>query len=323
MISEIFILSPGGLKSGGSECLHQLCSKLNDLGYHAFMYYFGPVETRIQPDSFTNYNIKIALKVNDNPENIIIVPETYAYLVNGYKRSKRVIFWLSIDFFYKFQTFRRNRLKSALRLIRYPRLEKMDHSLIHFCQSEYAYQYLQKYGIQNLFRISDYLIDDFSKPADLIMPGKKNMVAFNPKKGFHLTEKLIQLAPEISWVRLENMTRSQVIDTLSQSKVYIDFGNHPGKDRIPREAALMYNCVITNREGSANFFEDVPIPDKYKFIDPIASTPEIMNLINRIFSDFQLLMEDFHFYRTAIHQQEFQFIAEVKSTFEILTKKCI
>ena len=27
--------------------------------------------------------------------------------------------------------------------------------------------------------------------------------------------------------------------------IYLDFGYHPGKDRMPREAALFNNCIIT------------------------------------------------------------------------------
>ena len=36
-------------------------------------------------------------------------------------------------------------------------------------------------------------------------------------------------------------------------------------DRLPREAALAGCIVITNREGAANFEEDVPLPLENKF----------------------------------------------------------
>ena len=36
-------------------------------------------------------------------------------------------------------------------------------------------------------------------------------------------------------------------------------------DRLPREAALAGCVVITNREGAANFDEDVPLPSEFKF----------------------------------------------------------
>ena len=46
---------------------------------------------------------------------------------------------------------------------------------------------------------------------------------------------------------------------------YIDFGPHPGMDRLPREAALAGCIVLTNREGAANFAKDVPLPEEFKF----------------------------------------------------------
>ena len=39
---------------------------------------------------------------------------------------------------------------------------------------------------------------------------------------------------------------------LMKSKIYLDFGYHPGKIGL-REAALFGNCVITNLKGSAAF----------------------------------------------------------------------
>ena len=44
----------------------------------------------------------------------------------------------------------------------------------------------------------------------------------------------------------------------------MDFGFHPGVDHLPREAAILRNCVITNKEGSA-FIKAVSIDNRYKF----------------------------------------------------------
>lgn len=62
----------------------------------------------------------------------------------------------------------------------------------------------------------------------------------------------------------ERMTGEEVVALLKRSKVYIDFGPHPGMDRLPREAALAGCVVVTNREGAANFTEDVPLPAEFK-----------------------------------------------------------
>ena len=73
------------------------------------------------------------------------------------------------------------------------------------------------------------------------------------------------LANDINWVPLQNMTRSELVNVMRVAKVFVDFGYHPGKDRLPRECAANGCCVITGMRGSANYFEDVPIPSKYKF----------------------------------------------------------
>lgn len=51
---------------------------------------------------------------------------------------------------------------------------------------------------------------------------------------------------------------------LRQCKVYIDFGQHPGMDRIPREAAACGCLVLVGERGSASYFNDVPLPAEYK-----------------------------------------------------------
>ncbi|MCX7738527.1 MAG: hypothetical protein N2Z80_03840 [Hydrogenothermaceae bacterium] len=68
-----------------------------------------------------------------------------------------------------------------------------------------------------------------------------------------------------------------MIDILKKAKVYIDFGNHTGKDRIPREAAMLECCVITGRRGIAKYREDVPIPENYKIEDKVENIPLILS----------------------------------------------
>lgn len=61
------------------------------------------------------------------------------------------------------------------------------------------------------------------------------------------------MAQDLRWVPLIGMTTEEMRSCMSKSKVYIDFGNHPGKDRIPREAAISGCIVITGKRGAAAF----------------------------------------------------------------------
>jgi len=141
------------------------------------------------------------------------------------------------------------------------------------------------------------------------------MVVYNPKKGFVFTKKIISMANDIKFVPLINMSRNQVIESLQKAKVYIDFGNHPGKDRIPREAAILGCCVITGKIGSAAFFEDVPIPDEYKFEEKEENIPKIIEKIKDCFEHFEERYKDFEYYREVIRNEPQKFLEDLKKIF--------
>ena len=62
--------------------------------------------------------------------------------------------------------------------------------------------------------------------------------------------------------------------------IYIDFGEHPGKDRIPREAALRNLIVITNRNGAAVNNIDVPIDNMFKIDNNLSQLGKISKLLH-------------------------------------------
>ena len=74
----------------------------------------------------------------------------------------------------------------------------------------------------------------------------------------------MKLVGDVEWVPLQGYTLEQMRSILSRAKVYVDFGNHPGKDRIPREAAVSGCIVVTNRIGSAANSLDIPIAEEFK-----------------------------------------------------------
>mgnify|MGYP001626387956 FL=1 len=183
-------------------------------------------------------------------------------------------------------------------------------------QSYYSLVWFDK--LKPIYYLSDYLNPNFlSNKAELSK--KVNIVVFNPKKGISFTKKIISSATDIEFVPLANMTREQVIETLQKAKVYIDFGNHPGKDRIPREAAILGCCVITGKRGSAAFFEDVPIPDEYKFEDKEENIPKIIEKIKDCFDNFEKRYQDFDYYRQVIKNEPIKFLEDLKKIFVKVT----
>jgi hypothetical protein len=193
---------------------------------------------------------------------------------------------------------------------------KKDHILklsdFYMFHSHYAFEHFKE--LNPKYYLSDNLNEDFLKiRTDLSK--KENILVYNPKRGFTFTEKIIKIAKDIQFIPLINMSREEVIKTLQRAKVYIDFGNHPGKDRIPREAVILGCCVITNKRGSAAFYEDVPIPDEYKFEDRDENIPKIVDRIRDCFDNYEERYKDFEYYREVARNGTQRFIENLRKIF--------
>lgn len=307
--------------SGGPHLCHQLCKMLNDLGINAKMHYYDwetlIVDWKDVNDTvFGKYNTTHVTDINelDSEDSIIIFPETKWYLPKAFDHAKTHMWWMSV-FYYEWTTdwfdkevndwFRNDYAKNG--------------DSIHFVQSQYAYDYclntleIPEHRIQFL---SDYIDEIFTE--DFKEQKRENIVFYNPNKMSDIQTKLIEMETGINWVAIENMASEEVRDSFRHGKVYVDFGNHPGKDRIPREAASCGCCIITNREGAAANDKDVRIPKKYKIKD-VSDIDNILNTINYCLENFDKCTSDFDNYRKWIKDEKKRFKTEVKR-FISLTK---
>jgi hypothetical protein len=269
--------------------------------------------------NYKKYDLCFVNEIDDNDQNILIVPETQTILLKNYVKSKIFIWWLSVDNYFlylpglkgRINRLLLNRFNSTNYLFFNSKLYNID---FHLAQSEYAVNFLNNKGINNVGLLSDYLHESYLKVnTDLGL--KQNIVAYNPKKGISFTKKLIKKYCNINFVPIKNMTREDVVDLLQKAKVYIDFGFHPGKDRIPREAAILGCCVITNKQGSANFFKDIPINEEFKFENEIYNLLPIKDKIEDIFNNYIDNLAKFENYRIEIINQELEFNKQFKDIF--------
>jgi hypothetical protein len=160
----------------------------------------------------------------------------------------------------------------------------------------------------------DFINDNFIKQSLNNIYSKEDIVCFNPKKGYECTSQIMNFIPDVKFVPLVNMSRDQVIDTLKKSKIYIDFGYHPGKDRFPREAALMDNIVIVGFRGSAMFYNDMPIdPTQYKF--DMNNLLEVSYRIKECLTKYDEQIKDFNLYKNIILNQKEEFANQAKQIF--------
>lgn len=318
--TAIFISCPANLVTGGPEVLHQLGAKLNSLGRAAYMFYYNRQKDKDPvPGPYREYRVPQVDRITDDARNILIVPEVKTSQIYEFPNITKCIWWLSVDNFFVAEG-RRKKWKSLFGF-RSKKIRKYDFSdiprLSHFVQSRYAREFLKSKGIPStrIEYLSDYLNTDFLKAAAGSPIKKEDWIAYNPRKGFEFTQHLIEAAPELEWKPIQNMSRAQVIDLLKKSKVYIDFGNHPGKDRLPREAAICNCCVITGRKGSAAFYEDVPIQDEFKFSDELSRIPNIIRKIRNCLSNHEHEVQKQDDYRDIIRHEEQVFEKEVRRIF--------
>lgn len=331
---KIYVFCPANVKTGGPELLHQLVFILRKNGLDSYLVYSGIQNHEYKIiDEYRQYIDSYLLdnELADVAENLMIVPETNVLAHERYKNIQKAIWWLSVDNFYlTYFSFASVKYRISswgfLRFIKRTFFNKfffnarnhisMDSCIIknvqfHLCQSKYAENECNKHELDTIY-LSDYLNEEFFqiKKAD---SKKENIVAYSPAKGFLFTRKIIRKSPDIHFEPICNMTREEVQNLLKKSKIYIDFGNHPGKDRIPREARMQGCVVITGKNGSAKYFEDVPIEEKFE--RKSKNILEISNLIRKIFTDYDFYNKKQMKYTEKIKNEKKDFENNVKNIF--------
>ena len=326
-INMVYMFTPANYKTGGTELCHQLVKLYNDNNIPCTIAYVG-IKNNLNPinEAFRIYVDKYvdAKQIVDDYDIVVIFPEVYTNELKRFKKAKKVIWWMSVDNFEMFCGFSGAlKHKGLLRAVKLFLLGKLKNSIntlnyadVHVYQSEYARIYLNNCKFENLLPLSDYLNDEYVTAFKTMQ--RDDYVLYNPKKGLNFTKKIMKAFPNFNWKAIENMSNNDVVELLRHNKVYIDFGNHPGKDRFPREAAISGCCIIVGRRGSAFNSIDIPIPNKYKFLDNESSIVDIGNMITNCLNNYEIISNDFNNYRLKIIQEKNIFKKEALYLIEYL-----
>ena len=325
--TKIFIVAPGNHHTGGVELLHQLCSEMISMGLDAYMVYYPTINfNKDNPvdDFYRKYHLPYAATIEDVPHNILIVNETATQYLYMTKNIRRVLWWLSVDNYFTSLSIQMNILsKSNLttkKISKFFYFTDLDDDIEHWVQSEYARQFIDlNIGKEKSIKfVGDYLNQEFlgKHPKNSLIK-KQDMIVYNPIKGFDFTKKLMAVSSDLKWTPIENMTPAEVKHCLSSAKVYIDFGNHPGKDRIPREAAMSGCVVITGRKGAAANNVDIKISNEFKFDEKTTPLTEIVAKIKSVMLDYENEYAKQEDYRNSIRQEREQFKHEVADALEL------
>lgn len=328
MYKKVYVCCPGNAMTAGPEAIHQLVADLNRLGQPAAVVYF-PFDAEFSTvPAYQKYQVPIS-KYVDQEDSLIIFPEivtTYAFKV---RNAKAAIWWMSVNNFTceRYGRAWRDKLRYFKYFLKGLRPLRGIHSLkkfIHFAQSHYALEFLRKNGIDGLM-LSDpipvYTSAAYIEKINTTYSDaqRQDVILYNPHKGAHLTKRLMKKYPNWIFKPLQGYNREELARIFLSSKVYIDFGHHPGKDRLPREAAIHGCCVITGKNGSAANPVDVNIPDGFKFSErDIAFDEQVGVLIENIFSDFDKYFELFKPYRQTIATEQVDFDRQIRFAFGVV-----
>lgn len=320
--------------TGGPEALHQLVDAINKLGGSASIAYTNStlnvtgefVESSIPKGS----NVDIAYSRYDSGDKKIYVSDECIFLypeintkdayINSigsqsvaHFKAHKAIWWLSID----------NALKLNKNILdqEYVKSVVSKNDVINYCQSSYARRYLESLGLKQLYNLTDYTDESImakSTITDELIKIEDRKITSYSRKGKEYSKVFLEQFDNLeqsAFVELQGMTKKEMRDTLFKTKIYIDFGHQPGKDRGPREAAIAGAIVLMRKAGSANFFEDHPIDNYYLFEDDEIYNGNLKIKVEELQSQAELHFKKQNGYRANIKLEKERFYLEVRGAF--------
>jgi len=263
-MSKVAIAVPIGIETGGPEALHQLCHVMRGFGVDAYLFPWEGTENSKPVDAYSKYHAPIDTSLSQ--DTFLVVPETVPNMI--LKTRKSGIWWLSVDNSPLSQV-RANNF-SLSRSERGPDMHNLSaefwykfhsSSVMHLTQSYYAKNFVEKTFNVQCRMLTDYINKDDLRHNSAL---SKDLVSFS-LKGSDYFDFYREMLNEYNCVQIRDMTKEKSMEVLANSRLYIDLGGQPGRDRLPREAALLEAHVMLNNAGAASFYWDAPLSASFKF----------------------------------------------------------
>ena len=268
--------------------------------------------------------------------DVVIAPEVALEDLCDLRGPVRVLWWLSVDRAYwrprgpdqlydqigprlleLVDAVVRRRLNTLLR-------NPGHEDILHAAQSEYARSHIRRVLDLEPLMLTDFLTDLTMLAAPARPQMRARCVAYNPAKGLSATQRVIRaLDGIVTFQPIEALTHAETLELLKSSLIYLDLGSHPGRDRLPREAAVAGCVVLVGKRGAAANGVDIPIPDEYKLPVPwrFKKADAVVRRICEVIADpiaYQAPMK--HIVQT-VQQQESVFRQEVEGLLAELQRR--
>lgn len=310
---NVLHLCPANLATGGTAGIHRLVSELNHIGADAgILYYdigniFGTCSRYPQPEEYKRYDCPYVTEFPEDYSGAVIFPEVIGNAVtwDAFKKCTTVINWQGIDV-YDWNTRPDER-----------GLFLQNRDTMHITMSQYGMVHLRGLGLHPM-KIPDMLEDEFYDTADP-KEHREDVVLYNPVE-VKMTDMQRSVMGSciaehgVTFLPLSGYTQAELIDIFHHSKLYIDFGEFSGRERLPREAVMCGCCILTSKSGTAGYYTDNPIPKSYK-LDDVA---EAVFMVGHVLRNFGECVHDFDHYRQALLDDRKDYPLKVKEFYDAL-----
>ena len=284
---KTYLYNVPNYQTGGVESIYQLCDAINSQGGEAYIFFpDNDSSLELVPERYKKYNLRFANVIEDKEENFLILGEIFTGDIYKYPNIQKAVWWLSVD-----------NNKGSFK-------EFSDPTILHLYQSNYAHKFLIENKASRLLPVFDYV-----ETVCNVNTVKRDVICYNPLKGMNITAEIINRCPNLNFIPLTNMTKEEINKTLAESKIYIDFGNHPGRDKIPREAVFNDCVVVVGKRGSAKFFNDVAVFDQYR-LEQIDNTIE--SFFTDILSNYVKHISNFKIYKKIVLKDKNDMLNQAK-----------
>jgi hypothetical protein len=234
---KLVVVCPANAVTGGPEAMHQLVHIANHVERGSAAILYWPFAPHTTPQPYQHYVCPKILRDQVPEDALVVFPEIWPEMAHTFK-NRCALWWLSVG---NFGTHGQRNL---------------DKISLHLCQSEYAWDHVRDKGKRMM--LTDWV------SVQPVLRERQPQVVVNPAKDAGLLRPFVQ-SGRFQVAELGGMDSLGVSEVLHASKVYVDFGKHPGRDRLPREAALAGCLVMSTYIGSATYWEDMPLSNWYKF----------------------------------------------------------
>ena len=147
--------------------------------------------------------------------------------------------------------------------------------------------------IRTRLQRDSFVLTDYPRVATVASQTREsNLVAYNGAKGKYRLPDLRDLLPDVTFVPIEGMTFDEVCRTLARATLYVELGNLPGRDRLPREAANYGTPTVLLARGAGYCWDDFPIGERYRIPYTTDWAARMAQVIRDVLADPRQINED-------------------------------